>query len=686
MNKLATTTLASVMLITATGSAMASPVLSTQTPEATVTKQEWNLDLTKRFSRDTQTVITINETQSKPSKEVTPTTQIITEVEGTESMYTTSGLFLKGSGFEYGDYIASYVVTNGATDDIYLRHILPSAGMNSNVYIRGYYNEQEELWHLPSGQLVGTTSEGKDLYFGCVALLSDNTLYLMDDGLFEISEGFEHITQIAKSIAGQEYICCYDADGNVWGPSTQMQINKVMLTQAEAPENASKKTFKVSFDCVGSTFDVDPIHIDQFCEIATAGKDVYLRNFDYSMGTWIKGELKDNGDIYIPTEQLMGANGGLVEYLYIFTGEQGNLIETDGMTLSYNAAMGNYTSQPNYYLATGFAWYDISVHHWNYKLTPSVATHGKPQKPQIYDFIQSEGLYNIYVLSTSEVDENGDTMNPENMFVRVYHNGQPYMFDAETYNLAETTNELPYTWVSNMMFDNGEWTMMGRVYPGFWIVFKHDTDWVQFELVYKDGDQEYVSDRIDYSNYGLPFMKTPSAPENLNYDSETGHLTFDLNPVDADNTALNPDKLWWRLYVDDEPYLFTPNDYIFLFDYNYDADPIDLVAYYTLTWDDTMNDWWGNYETISIYLHPAQEYNNIAVEAVYLNEGQEAKSELTTLAATGIKNAQIDDNADCEYYTVDGKYIGTFKRNAEKNLTKGIYIKRQNGKSVKVII
>lgn len=684
MNKFITTSIAALLAFTGAEAATASQMASLTMPQESIKCKEWKIDVSKRFSRETQGEVSVAESQHKPFKEITYTDEIITNPEGTESMYSTSGNYLKPTGFAWVDYHAGYVVTGEDKEDIYMRNFLISAGMGSDVYVRGYYVEAEDLWHFPSGQLVGTI-EGKNLYFGCLGLTSSDELLLMDDGLFEIGEDYSYISQIAYSIVGQEFLACYDEDGSVWGPVSELDLEKVEKTVAVAPENAATKIFNISYDCCGESFDTDPLHMENFCEMAIDGSDVYLRNFDYAMGSWIKGELNDNGDIFIPSDQLLGVNGDIIEYLYIKKGNKYNLTDSNGMWLYFDSANNSYASEPDTYLAMGVTSFSIEVHHWNYSLTPAVETYGKPQKPQLYDVYLADGVYNIYQLMVSEIDENGDTMNPDNMYVRVYHNGQPYLFSPDKYGVEEETYELPYNraWVE--YFDNGEWTMAGRIYPGYMVVFREDTDWVEFELVYKAGGEEYVSDRLDYANYGLPFVKTPSAPQNLSYNDENGCLSFDIELLDEEGTPMNPDRVYWRLYIDGELYVFTPNDYLFLFDYDPYADPIDLLAYYTLTWDDMMNDWWGNYESINIYLHPIAEFNTLSVEALYINGEQTRVSQRATLAHSGVNQSLANEDAECEYFTIDGKYVGKFRESLEKDLKKGIYIKRQNGISTKLI-
>lgn len=227
--------------------------------------------------------------------------------------------------------------------------------------------------------------------------------------------------------------------------------------------------------------------------------------------------------------------------------------------------------------------------------------------------------------------------------------------------------------------------MMGRCYPGYWVVFRQETDWVQFEVVYKNGDKEYVSDKLEYFNYGDAFVKTPAAPKDLKYNEETGCISFIIDPVDVEDTAINTDKLYWRLYIDDELYVFTPSEYLFLFDYEEDADPVDLLPYYVLTWDNIADDWWGNYDSFTIYLHPSERFSSIGVEAVYINGDEIRVSSRTTLTTSGIDQSWINDDMESEYYTVDGKFIGIFYKSDEKNLNKGTYIKRHNGKATKFI-
>lgn len=370
-------------------------------------QQEWKIDLTKRYSRALQKEISISESHTRPFKDISYTDEIITNPEGEESLYSSTCLFLKSTGFAYGSGLASYVVVNNDKEDIYMRNFLPTSGMSRDVYVRGYYVENEELWHFPSGQLVGTI-DGKNLYFGCLGLTSNDEVMLMDDGLFEIAEDFSFVSQIAYSIVGQEFLICYDEEGNVWGPVSELDMDKVTQIVANPPVDAAKVAYNISYDCCGDTFETDIYHMDNYCEMAIDGSNIFLHNFDFVMGGWVKGEKRANGDIFIPSGQLMGVNGNFIEYLFVKRGEAPYLSDTDGLWLYYDASNGSYTSDQDVYLAIGFNPIEIEVHHWNYVLTPAVETNGKPQTPQLYDFIALDGVYNIYQLVISDIDENGD--------------------------------------------------------------------------------------------------------------------------------------------------------------------------------------------------------------------------------------------------------------------------------------
>ena len=112
---------------------------------------------------------------------------------------------------------------------------------------------------------------------------------------------------------------------------------------------------------------------------------------------------------------------------------------------------------------------------------------------------------------------------------------------------------------------------------------------------------------------------TPADPTITNYNatlSEYGYnaLQFRIEATDTDGNFLVPEKLSWQAYIDDEPFIFTPDDYEGL------TEEMEEIPY---GWYDSNYDIYTSFFTF--YFEPAK---NVGIQTIYRGAGVERRSNI----------------------------------------------------------
>lgn len=175
----------------------------------------------------------------------------------------------------------------------------------------------------------------------------------------------------------------------------------------------------------------------------------------------------------------------------------------------------------------------------------------------------------------------------------------------------------------------------------------------------------------------------PAAPSFFGYRDCTRELefVFDAPATDTDGNELLNTQLFFRMYVNGEPYIFTTDKYRWIDDdmalvpYNFDNYNFFSVG-------------GSNHERRYVYLQDtAANVKTIGVEMVYLLDGKEQTSDrLVYDIATGkagvelgIEGVTADSDASAVYYNLQGMPVG----NPEAGK---VYIRVADGKATKVLV
>lgn len=136
------------------------------------------------------------------------------------------------------------------------------------------------------------------------------------------------------------------------------------------------------------------------------------------------------------------------------------------------------------------------------------------------------------------------------------------------------------------------------------------------------GGKEFVNSLYSYYNASMtPWENKPGMPvtPEINtlwpYDEESGWgaIEFKMTSYDVDDNYLDPANLYYRIYLDDNPYVYTPDKHIDLFE-----DMTDVP--YLLDG----NDWLVNGDIRTTYFYRG-DFTNIGVQAIYIDKNDNNK-------------------------------------------------------------
>ncbi|GAB6976502.1 hypothetical protein [Prevotella falsenii] len=171
-----------------------------------------------------------------------------------------------------------------------------------------------------------------------------------------------------------------------------------------------------------------------------------------------------------------------------------------------------------------------------------------------------------------------------------------------------------------------------------------------------------------------PKLHYCSAVESYDYSTTTITLAFYVRNVDVDGNYLDPDKMYYNVYLGDstEPFKFTKAQFFYI-----EKDMIDIPFNY----QDKKNEDIKVVDDQRILHFYDPSIKKISVVMVYEEDGKKYSSEpmTTEVVYAGIENATINDNTTEKYYSVDGYRL--------QHLQKGLNIvKSSNGTTKKIFV
>lgn len=132
--------------------------------------------------------------------------------------------------------------------------------------------------------------------------------------------------------------------------------------------------------------------------------------------------------------------------------------------------------------------------------------------------------------------------------------------------------------------------------------------------------------------YAGDVAATPAAPEISLWSEDEQVIQFTVPCSDVEGNFINPEHLTYRIYLDGEPHVFTPDAYYYL-----DAAMTDIPYGFSDNYDIYSN---GDVKTI--YLH-APEFGSLEIESTYTVNGDARTSSRAQMS--GIRNINAEKSA-----------------------------------------
>lgn len=442
---------------------------------------------------------------------------------------------------------------------------------------------------------------------------------------------------------------------------------------------------------------------------ANDGKTVYWRDpvSRYSKGTWIKGELNADGTkiefpagqylYYDDTKgygyQLFHLNNLVIDEDYYYESSDidkttpivlsvdGNTLTLEGTNKDMTSIIGSVTDDDEpYWNYCGDAQTVLTL----FEDTPVTAPEGL--QTSTYTFTYGSGSMRIVNVGFKDSE----------MWIQGIY------------------SDLPEAWLKCTINDDGTATVNSGQYIGekngvmlWWIAATAenvwDPIWEYYKTVYTYADKltftldkesgAYTGDiyllanngKNEINRYGTfasPVLKpyketaaTPADPEIYDFDmpgydeewdEETeGYVAFYINTKDTEGNDIDPDKLYYRLYINnDEPLTLKAQDYK-----NLDEDMTELKYDFDDNWDIEANTSTGKH-TVYIYY----DFERIGVQVIYRGGGEEHASNIVysdgSVTPTSVGSIQaVPGTVRTEYFDLSGRRIS-------KNAPGQVVIKR----------
>lgn len=188
-------------------------------------------------------------------------------------------------------------------------------------------------------------------------------------------------------------------------------------------------------------------------------------------------------------------------------------------------------------------------------------------------------------------------------------------------------------------------------------------------LVFNRATEELVGmyAEITGKKYEKDVPAVPAAVNKITVESGYGDIiNFRLTTCDVDGNYINPEKITWRVYLDDQPYIFDKEEYTDL-----ETSLSELPFGYTTKNDFSYNEKF-NYQQFYIY---DRTWDHIDIQAIYTVDGVRHESAWSRyslkegyIGTSGISGKTAANNKTNSTYGIDG-----IRR---KELSKGLNIVR----------
>lgn len=362
------------------------------------------------------------------------------------------------------------------------------------------------------------------------------------------------------------------------------------------------------------------------------GHTVWIKDFFMGKQTgWAKGELKNN-KITIQAGQYVGDSDNNQLYLFPFTIDDNsnpvllesvNLVKKNGawtMEGSTDVYWGLwfYTSEKNISLTSAYG------HKQSFRevsMQPVVVPESATHEQYILSF--TDGWRNGEERKVVDVARNGDdiyinglSFDSRSDYAKGVVKGNEAVFASDQALAGNSTYWLKLTGADGVMYGAKE-SFTFTISSAGNMTLK---DGVLCTKYMFDESNFNVASDVKLVKYAGDVPAVPASPYALKYvASETlgNQFTFVMPHKDVDGNELNPDKLFYRVYIDGNPYTFKASKYTAL------PEDLSLVSYnYYDAY--TFNDVYQS--KYKLFYLDEDNWSKLEVESVYIVDGTEKVS------------------------------------------------------------
>lgn len=381
---------------------------------------------------------------------------------------------------------------------------------------------------VPSGQYVAD-SNGEKLYLMAFAV-KNNQPALVDGIEFRISDNGEIKCVDASIYVGLWYYTSDTQMSLTTAYSHEHTFRPVTEKSVEVPSGASVGQYLLK--AYDSWRDGE---VEYVVDVARNGNDVYINGLAFDAKTsWVKGSFA-NGEIVFQSNQAIDGNDTY-------------WLKLSGMKLSGSSMFGDtYSPTESFSFVVSDDWSTLILKEGligerymfdnsNFDMMKEVVLTkysgdkpAVPADPSELKFHKSSELGDSFTFLQPATDKDGNSLNPDKLYYRVYVDDTPYTFTIEKYpNLDAPLSEVPFSYFDSYYFKEN--------YNGKYKLFYfNEADWntLDVESVYVVDGVENVSNKVRCvnPNGGIGGVAMEKEPVNTRYTDLMGR-SFD-EPVQA---------------------------------------------------------------------------------------------------------------------------------------------------------
>lgn len=280
--------------------------------------------------------------------------------------------------------------------------------------------------------------------------------------------------------------------------------------------------------------------------VGISGSDVYISGlFPNNANACIKGTITGENVEFASNQYLGGVDA---YHFYLLTKDAANEL-CDKLVLAYDAANKIISGQGTMVISKGKT-LNMFMEYVNpvFAAPNTNVEIGNPVNPSILEINwQASGPWVTFDLPVADV--NGNVLDKSKLFYNIYAGDDVYTFRASDYDITtgRDMTDVPYDYIDNYYFQGTGTQRKVKVYAA-------DITKVGVQLIYKDGSEVYFSDVVYQGQVANP--ETPLISSVTWKDSST-KIFVKFPKVDKNGNALDPAKMYYRIYADGELYTFT---------------------------------------------------------------------------------------------------------------------------------